>query len=63
MKKVTDDMQTHKNPTLRQGPAPFKTPTHMSSVGPVVDKPPKFTQDGKKWLIVSSSLLSVTHNN
>ncbi|RZC40878.1 adenylyl cyclase-associated protein 1 [Asbolus verrucosus] len=26
LKKVTSEMQTHKNPTLREGPAPFKTP-------------------------------------
>lgn len=49
-------MQTHKNPTLRQGPAPFKAPT--SSGGGLgkppasVDKPPSFVRDGKKWLIV-----------
>lgn len=47
-------MQTHKNPTLREGPAPFKTPsaTLMSSVAAPIDKPPKFVQEGKKWLIV-----------
>ncbi|XP_022914902.1 adenylyl cyclase-associated protein 1 isoform X2 [Onthophagus taurus] len=53
LKKVTADMQTHKNPTLRQGPAPFKTPvgaTHLQSQT-MVDKPPSFTRDGKKWLI------------
>lgn len=54
LKKVTSDMQTHKNPTLRTGPAPFKAPTPaMKSVAPAaaVDKPPNFTRDGKKWLI------------
>ncbi|KAJ8927866.1 hypothetical protein NQ314_019610 [Rhamnusium bicolor] len=54
LKKVTDDMQTHKNPTLRQGPAPFK-PTIQKSVASVkstqIDKPPSFVRDGKKWLI------------
>lgn len=54
LKKVTDDMQTHKNPTLRQGPAPFK-PTVQKSVTSVkpsqIDKPPSFVRDGKKWLI------------
>ncbi|KAF5292958.1 hypothetical protein FQR65_LT11075 [Abscondita terminalis] len=53
LKKVTADMQTHKNPTLRTGPAPFK-PTHtIASVlpAPAVDKPPTFQRDGKKWLI------------
>lgn len=49
-------MQTHKNPTLRSGPAPFKKPTQFGSAtgsaaaGPIV-KEPVFTRDGKKWLI------------
>lgn len=55
LKKVTADMQTHKNSALRQGPAPFKAPTQKSvgygSSAPV-DKPPSFVRDGKKWLIV-----------
>lgn len=51
-------MQTHKNTTLRSGPAPFKAPVSLPSPGsrapaPAVDKPPVFTRDGKKWLIVS----------
>lgn len=50
-------MQTHKNPTLRTGPAPFKAPVSGSNAsgpsGPV-DKPPQFVRDGKKWLIVST---------
>ncbi|EDW12998.1 uncharacterized protein Dmoj_GI21941, isoform A [Drosophila mojavensis] len=55
LKKVTGDMQTHKNPSLRTGPAPFKTPAKTSapvatnSAPPVKD--PVFTRDGKKWLI------------
>uniref|UniRef100_A0A1A9WUC6 Adenylyl cyclase-associated protein n=1 Tax=Glossina brevipalpis TaxID=37001 RepID=A0A1A9WUC6_9MUSC len=52
LKKVTADMQTHKNPTLRTGPAPFK-PTQFGSVSaaaPIV-KDPVFARDGKKWLI------------
>lgn len=54
LKRVTADMQTHKNTTLRSGPAPFKAPT--ASVKPVAKpvetaKPPVFTRDGKKWLI------------
>lgn len=47
-------MQTHKNSTLRQGPAPFKPTMQKSvmSVKPVqIDKPPSFIRDGKKWLI------------
>ncbi|XP_049318096.1 uncharacterized protein LOC105229330 isoform X1 [Bactrocera dorsalis] len=57
LKKVTADMQTHKNPTLRTGPAPFKTPTQFgssssgSSTTAAVAKEPVFTRDGKKWLI------------
>ncbi|XP_034235346.1 adenylyl cyclase-associated protein 1 [Thrips palmi] len=56
LKKVTSDMQTHKNPNLRTGPAPFKTAegpkgTGGGAVAPAADKPPSFTRDGKKWLI------------
>lgn len=54
LKKVTADMQTHKNPNLRSGPAPYKAPQQFKSVDskpvPVV-KPPSFYQDGKKWII------------
>lgn len=56
LRKVTSDMQTHKNPTLREGPAPFKTPSHggvaAGRAPAVVDKPPSFVRDGKKWIIV-----------
>lgn len=59
LKKVTADMQTHKNPTLRTGPAPFVSgPTPYKpaiAVKPTaaapVDKPPVFNRDGKKWII------------
>ncbi|XP_071653086.1 uncharacterized protein Capt isoform X2 [Temnothorax longispinosus] len=58
LKKVTSDMQTHKNPALRSGPAPFKAPTvnaaPTKTVLPAnvpIDKPPVFTRDGKKWLV------------
>lgn len=60
LRKVTSDMQTHKNPTLRQGPAPFKAtgggtgghkPLPQPGAGTLPDKPPVFTRDGKKWLI------------
>lgn len=55
LKRVTADMQTHKNTTLRTGPAPFKTPTaavkpNAKPAAPI-DKPPVFTRDGKKWLV------------
>lgn len=55
LKKVTADMQTHKNPTLRTGPAPFKTPSHSITASSVSAAPtikdPVFMRDGKKWLI------------
>lgn len=56
LKKVTAEMQTHKNPTLRTGPAPFKTPQHFSTgesmpASAPVEKQPVFIRDGKKWLI------------
>lgn len=55
-------MQTHKNPALRSGPAPFKAPavanvTPIKSVLPAnapIEKSPVFTRDGKKWLVVSN---------
>lgn len=59
LKKVTSEMQTHKNTALRSGPAPFKAtgPTPFKPAIAVkpksapVDKPPVFNRDGKKWLI------------
>lgn len=60
LKKVTSDMQTHKNPNLKAGAAPIKASeasqpgrTSAAGAGPV-DKPPVFSREGKKWLIVSS---------
>lgn len=50
-------MQTHKNPSLRTGPAPFKSPAQYgassgaSPSGPAPVKPPVFERDGKKWII------------
>lgn len=54
-------MQTHKNPSLRTGPAPFKAPVvenamPMKTISPAnapIDKQPVFTRDGKKWLVVN----------
>ncbi|KAI4502710.1 hypothetical protein M0802_001754 [Mischocyttarus mexicanus] len=59
LKKVTSDMQTHKNPSLRTGPAPFKAPVLDNAVpgktvlpaNAPIDKPPVFIKDGKKWLV------------
>lgn len=65
LRKVTPDMQTHKNPGLRTGPAPFKAPAASTvpskklpqpGAGTLPDKPPVFTRDGKKWLIVRDLL-------
>ncbi|KAH9498560.1 F-actin-capping protein subunit beta [Bulinus truncatus] len=60
LKKVTDDMKTHKNPTLRQGPAPFKpTPGAKPQTSPkpgaksvvVPAKPPLIELQDKKWIV------------
>lgn len=58
LKKVTSEMQTHKNPSLRSGPAPYKAPAgitngtkSVSAPTAAVAKPPSFVRDGKKWLI------------
>ena len=56
LKKVSDDMKTHKNPSLRgQAPVPAKKekssspPKYGASTAP--QKPPKFALEGKKWVI------------
>lgn len=61
-------MQTHKNPALRSGPAPFKAPvsnaTSMKTVLPAnapIDKPPTFTRDGKKWLVVRNKYFAMNN--
>ncbi|KAG6453134.1 hypothetical protein O3G_MSEX008015 [Manduca sexta] len=63
LRKVTADMQTHKNPSLRQAPAPAPVrggagvaggvhkPLPQPGAGALPDKPPVFMRDGKKWLI------------
>lgn len=57
LKRVTSDMQTHKNSQLRTGPAPFKAPTASAQAPPAkpgagpAAKAPVFARDGKKWLI------------
>ncbi len=58
LKKVTPDMQTHKNPNLRSGPAPFKSSATNATnfnAKQAGHKPPVFSRDGKKWIIVSTS--------
>lgn len=64
LKKVSDDMKTHKNPALRatqdtgvrQGPAPFKAtaPKPVSAPKPVAKpaaKPPLIELQNKKWVV------------
>lgn len=56
LKKVTSDMQTHKNPSLRGSPVNSKATVGggaaiNSSGKPAIAKTPVFTRDGKKWLI------------
>ncbi|KAH8351994.1 hypothetical protein KR084_001044 [Drosophila pseudotakahashii] len=55
LKKVTGEMQTHKNPSLRTGPAPFKSPAQsggsQGAAAPAAAKAPVFERDGKKWII------------
>lgn len=63
LKKVTDDMKTHKNPTLRQGPKPFKASAPQTAPKPgkpavkapvaAAKKPPVFELQDKRWAIVS----------
>lgn len=64
LKKVTDDMKTHKNPTLRQGPKPFKAAAPQTAPKPgkpavqapaaAAKKPPVFELQDKRWAIVSN---------
>jgi len=55
--KVTSDMQTHKNPSLREGPKPFVKQTEPApSSSPAVkttapQKPPRCEQEGRKWFV------------
>ena len=58
LKKVTADMQTHKNPSLRDSGKPIPGPKPGSKSGSpapakaaAVQKPPKFELDGKKWIV------------
>lgn len=66
LKKVTDDMKTHKNPTLRQGPKPFKAAAPQTAPKPgkpavqapaaATKKPPVFELQDKRWAIVSKCI-------
>ena len=56
LKKVTDDMKTHKNPALR-GTNPVvvnkksPSPAPAAAKGQVVQKPPKLELEGRKWVV------------
>uniref|UniRef100_A0A0B7AU63 Adenylyl cyclase-associated protein n=2 Tax=Arion vulgaris TaxID=1028688 RepID=A0A0B7AU63_9EUPU len=60
LKRVTDDMKTHKNPALRQGQAPIKAaPASKPTLSPkpgtkaqvAVTHPPVTELQGKKWVV------------
>ena len=56
LKKVTDDMKTHKNPNLRGSsvvPATTKAPSPEKKVvqAAAPAKPPKLELEGKKWAV------------
>ena len=55
LKKVTDDMKTHKNPALRGSstvPAgQVKKSPSPKPAAPAAAKPPKFELEGKKWAV------------
>jgi len=63
LRKVTDDMKTHKNPALRDQPAGKPTPSAKPSIGakPQPQKapahPPKCALESNKWIVVSVLLL------
>ena len=70
LKKVSNDMKTHKNPELRSTSmvtASAKPSTAIKpslATKPIASKPPKCQLEGKKWIIVSvmtsSSLSQLT---
>jgi len=58
LKKVTSDMQTHKNPSLRVECGPVRTAASAGAgagagakSAPVAVKPPRMELEGKKWLV------------
>ena len=61
LRKVTDDMKTHKNPTLRDANTGKPVPAAKPTVGSKpqqqpqkpADKPAKCMLEGKKWIVVS----------
>jgi len=56
LRKVTDDMKTHKNPGLRAGDtvsakSPSSSATSFGTPVAPVAKPPKLELEGKKWVV------------
>lgn len=58
LKKVTDDMKTHKNPNLRGSSVvkatdikPKATTAGSKFTAPAAKKPPKLQLEGKKWIV------------
>ena len=56
LKKVTSDMQTHKNPNLRTGPTPSAAKPNLApKPGPTSaaapSRPPRKELEGKKWMV------------
>jgi len=68
LRKVTDDMKTHKNPALRDASSsakPAPSPKPAISAKPQAQKPahpPKCALEGKKWIVVSDTLPSIITN-
>lgn len=73
LRKVTDDMKTHKNPSLRKGPAPYKTATGPQPYKPVggtknvaAPKTPVLELQDKKWVVEhhhGNHNISITETN
>lgn len=73
LRKVTDDMKTHKNPSLRKGPAPYKTATAPQPFKPVggtknvvAPKTPVLELQDKKWVVEhhhGNHNISITETN
>lgn len=55
LKKVPENLKTHKNPSLREGPKPFvKSSANENFASPAptpIQKPPRLVLEGKKWFV------------
>lgn len=66
LKKVTDDMKTHKNPELRASsvvkssdkPTPSAAPSKKAAA-PAIKKKPVCELQGQKWNVVSQSTVTM----